>query len=34
MRFTSSNQPWHPRNWGGEDSGYQLELYEWMTDVL
>ncbi|PKQ89409.1 hypothetical protein CXK86_20395 [Paenibacillus sp. BGI2013] len=34
MRFISSNQPWHPRNWGGEDSGYQLELYEWMTDIL
>lgn len=33
MRFTTSNQPWHPRNWGGENSGYELQLYEW-SDVL
>lgn len=26
MRFVSSKNPWHPRNW---EEGFKLELYEW-----
>lgn len=27
MRFVSSNNPWHPRNW---EEGFDLELYPWV----